>query len=142
LTATTATHIGVDMFGISIIMEIRNMASSVKQKEGERVTRYADIFTALGSEPRLRIVRLLLSAHPDGMIVNELQAELQITGSTLSHHLDKLRNEDLVTVTRESTCLRYRVNADVLQEILTFLFAECCKRSGCVPVEQVVNIRK
>lgn len=118
------------------------MASSVKQKEGERVTRYADIFTALGSEPRLRIVRLLLSAHPDGMIVNELQAELQITGSTLSHHLDKLRNEDLVTVTRESTCLRYRVNADVLQEILTFLFAECCKRSGCVPVEQVVNIRK
>ena len=93
----------------------------MKQRDSERITRYADIFAALGAEPRLQIVRLLLSAHPDGLIVNEIQAELKITASTLSHHLDKLKNEELVTVTRESTCLRYRANADVLQEVLTFL---------------------
>ena len=110
------------------------------QKKPDPTTRYADIFAALGSEPRLRILRLLLSAHPDGMIVNEIQSELQITGSTLSHHLDKLRSEDLLTVTRESTCLRYRANAEVLQEVLTFLFAECCKRSACVPAEQVIQL--
>lgn len=112
----------------------------MKQRDSEQVTRYADIFAALGAEPRLRIIRVLLSAHPEGMIVNEIQAELQITGSTLSHHLDKLRNEDLVTVTRESTCLRYRANAEVLQELLTFLFAECCKKSACVPAEQIFKL--
>src|SRR5256885_14364116 len=100
-----------------MIMESSNMSMRTKQKESERITRYADIFAALGAEARLQIVRLLLSAHPDGMIVNEIQAELQITGSTLSHHLDKLKNEELVTVTRESTCLRYRANADVLQGV-------------------------
>ena len=114
----------------------------MKQKESERIARYADIFTALGAEPRLQIVRLLLSAHPDGMIVNEIQGELQITGSTLSHHLEKLKNEELVTVTREGTCLRYRANADVLQEVLTFLFAECCKKNACVPAEQIVKFCK
>jgi ArsR family transcriptional regulator len=112
----------------------------MKQRDSEQVTRYADIFAALGAEPRLRIIRVLLSAHPEGMIVNEIQDELQITGSTLSHHLDKLRNEDLVTVTRESTCLRYRANAEVLQELLTFLFAECCKKSACVPAEQIFKL--
>ena len=35
------------------------------------VTRYADMFAALGAEPRLRIVRLLLSAHPDGLVVGD-----------------------------------------------------------------------
>jgi DNA-binding transcriptional ArsR family regulator len=114
----------------------------MKSKDSERTTRYADIFAALGSEPRLRILRLLLSAHPDGMVVNEIQAKLEITASILSHHLDKLRNEDLLTVTRESTCLRYRANAEVLQEVLTFLFAECCKRSSCVPAEQVIQLCK
>ena len=114
----------------------------MKQRDSELTTRYADIFAALGAEPRLRIVRLLLSAHPDGMIVNEIQSELQITGSTLSHHLEKLKNEDLLTVTRESTCLRYRANAEVLQELLTFLFAECCKKNACVPAEQVVRMCK
>jgi DNA-binding transcriptional ArsR family regulator len=114
----------------------------MKQKDAERITRYADIFAALGAEPRLQIIRLLLSAHPDGMIVNEIQSELRITGSTLSHHLDKLKNEELVTVTRESTCLRYRANAQVLQEVLTFLFAECCRRNACVPEEQVVRLCK
>jgi ArsR family transcriptional regulator len=118
------------------------MGSRTKQADLERIARYADIFAALGAEPRLHIVGLLLSAHPDGMIVNEIQAELQITAPTLSHHLDKLKNEELVTVTRESTCLRYRANAEVLQEVLTFLFAECCKKTACVSADQVIRLCK
>ena len=118
------------------------MSSHTKQKDTERVTRYADIFAALGTEHRLQIVRLLLSAHPDGLVVNEIQTELQLSASTLSHHLDKLKNEELVTVTRESTFLRYRANAEVLQEVLTFLFAECCKKNACVPVDQIVKFCK
>ena len=57
------------------------MSTRIKQRDSERITRYADIFAALSAEYRLQIVRLLLSAHPDGMIVNEIQTELQNQGT-------------------------------------------------------------
>jgi DNA-binding transcriptional ArsR family regulator len=69
----------------------------------ESVARYADMMSAMGTESRLRIMRLLLAAHHDGLVVGEIGAELGIPGSTLSHHLEKLKNEDLVTVRREGT---------------------------------------
>jgi len=108
---------------------------------GAALTRFADMFAALGNEPRLRILRLLLSAHPEGMVVGEIQAELGIPASTLSHHLDKLKNEDLVKVQRESTYLRYTANADALGELLTFLYAECCTRNRAVEPETIVQVR-
>src|ERR1051325_6139886 len=100
--------------------------------KNENVVRYADMFAALGTEPRLQIVRLLLSAHPDGMNAGEIQAELGIPGSTLSHHLEKLKNEDLVNVQRAGTFLRYSANTKVLQELLGFLYAECCTRNKTI----------
>lgn len=98
----------------------------------EEITRYADMLAALGAEPRLRIVRLLLAAHPDGLVVGEIGSELGIPPSTLSHHLEKLKNEGLVAVRREGTFLRYSANAEGLQDILRFLFAECCTRNKAV----------
>ena len=68
------------------------------QKPLEDVTKFADMFSAMGTEARLRIMQLLLSAHPEGLVVGEIQEELDIPNSTLSHHLDKLRSEDLVKV--------------------------------------------
>jgi ArsR family transcriptional regulator len=106
----------------------------------ERVAAYADMFSAMGTEARLRIMRLLLQAHPDGLVVNEIQSELSIPGSTLSHHLDKLRNEGLVNVRRESTFLRYTANAEALQELLQFLYAECCTRNQAVRPQEIVQI--
>ncbi len=94
--------------------------------------RFADMLAAMGTQPRLRIVRLLLSAYPQGMVVGEIAAELGIPLSTLSHHLDKLKNENLVTVRRESTFLRYSANHEVLQELLAFLYAECCTKNKVV----------
>lgn len=114
----------------------------MRNRDREQTTRYADMFAALGSEQRLRIVRLLLAAHPDGMVVGEIQAELGITASTLSHHLEKLKNKELVTVTRESNFLRYRANADALRAVLTFLYAECCTRNKAVEPGQIVHIGK
>lgn len=103
----------------------------------ETVTRYADIFSAMGAEARLRIMRLLLSAHPQGLVVGDIQAELGIPSSTLSHHLEKLKNEGLVRVRRERQYLRYAANADALQEILSFLFQECCSRSKAVRADRI-----
>jgi DNA-binding transcriptional ArsR family regulator len=107
-----------------------------------KIIRYADMFAALGAEPRLRIVRLLLSAHPDGMVVGEIQAETGIAGSTLSHHLEKLRHDGLVTSEREKTFIRYRADADGLGELLKFLYAECCTRSRAVEPKLVTIAAK
>jgi DNA-binding transcriptional ArsR family regulator len=111
-----------------------------KSKGEPDVARYADMFSAMGTEPRLRIMRLLLSAHPQGMIAGELGTELNIPASTLSHHLEKLRNEDLVIVRREGTFLWYSANSEALQELLGFLYAECCTRNKAVEPQTIVQL--
>ena len=98
-------------------------------KDSSSVARYADMFAAMGAEPRLRIMRHLLTAHPQGLIVGDIQDELKIPASTLSHHLEKLKNEELVNVRREGTFLWYSANLEALQEVINFLYAECCTRS-------------
>jgi ArsR family transcriptional regulator, arsenate/arsenite/antimonite-responsive transcriptional repressor len=108
----------------------------------DQTARFADMFAAIGTEPRLRIVRLLLSAHPEGMVVGEIQAELGIPNSTLSHHLEKLKNEELVTVRREGTYLWYSANTDALQQLLSFLYAECCTRNKAIPPHEVVQLQR
>jgi DNA-binding transcriptional ArsR family regulator len=108
----------------------------------EDVSRYADMFAAMGAEPRLQIMRLLLKAHPDGLVVGELQAEVGSAASTLSHHLEKLRHEELVSVEREGTYLRYRANTDTLRELLGFLYTECCSRTGVTPPAVMVPLAR
>ena len=108
----------------------------------DKVAKYADMFSAMGTEARLRIMQLLLAAHPDGLVVGEIHQELDIPKSTLSHHLDKLKTEDLVNVTRESTFLRYTANTEALQEILQFLYAECCTRNQALKPESVIQCCK
>jgi len=112
------------------------------KKNSEQVAKFADMFSAMGTEPRLRIMQLLLSAHPEGLVVGEIQSELDIPNSTLSHHLDKLRNEGLVLVNRESTFLRYSANTEALQGVLQFLYAECCTRNKAVSPRDVIQICK
>ena len=106
----------------------------------DQASRYADMFAAMGAEPRLRIMQLLLTAHPKGLVVGEIQGELRIPSSTLSHHLDKLRNENLVRVRREGSFLWYTANTDSLQELITFLYAECCTRNRAIEPSELVVI--
>jgi ArsR family transcriptional regulator, arsenate/arsenite/antimonite-responsive transcriptional repressor len=112
------------------------------KKDTEPVAKYADMFSAMGTEPRLRIMQLLLSAHPEGLVVGDIQSELGIPSSTLSHHLEKLKGEDLVNVRRESTFFWYTANTESLQELLSFLYAECCTRNKAVKPKDIVQICK
>lgn len=106
------------------------------------VARYAEMITALGTEPRLRIMRLLLSAHPDGLVVGDIQKELGLTASNLSHHLEKLKNEELVKVRRDGCFLWYSANAAALRDLLSFLCSECCTRNRILDPDAVVHIKK
>ena len=113
-----------------------------KAVSSEDVERYAEMFSAIGAAPRLRIMRLLLSAHPQGLVVGDIQAETDIAGSTLSHHLDKLRSHDLVAVRREGTFLWYSVRTDSLQRLLGFLYAECCTRNRLIEPSALAGVSR
>ena len=108
----------------------------------EAVAKFADMFAALGTEPRLRILRLLLSAHPDGLVVGDIQEETGVAGSTLSHHLEKLRHEELVTVEREKAFLRYRANTESLEELLGFFYTECCASDRPIQARKIIALCK
>ena len=112
-----------------------------RKDDAQLTARYADMLSAIGTEPRLRIVRLLLSAHPEGMVVGEIGTQLDIPSSTLSHHLERLKNEDLVRVRREGTYLWYSPNTEALQELVGFLYAECCTRNKAIEPQKIVCCR-
>ena len=103
---------------------------------------YADMFAAMGAEQRLQIMRLLLSAHPKGMVVGDVLAELKIAPSTLSHHLEKLKHEGLVSVRRDAKFLWYSANSDALQDLITFLYSECCSRSNAIKPDVLIRLCK
>jgi DNA-binding transcriptional ArsR family regulator len=117
------------------------MLHSSTRTNAEQVAKYADMLSAMGTEARLRIMQLLLAAHPKGLVVGEIQEHLKIPNSTLSHHLEKLRNEGLVEVRRESTFLHYAANTEALRELLQFLYAECCTRNKALKAQDIVQIR-
>lgn len=122
-------------FHISGIIEYMAGFSKIEQ-----ASRYADMFAAMGAEPRLRIMQLLLTTHPKGLVVGEIQSELGIPPSTLSHHLDKLRNRELVRARREGSFLWYTANTNSLQELITFLYAECCTRNKAIEPGELITI--
>jgi DNA-binding transcriptional ArsR family regulator len=113
-----------------------------KKQDLELVARYADMLAAMGTEPRLRIMQLLLSAHPEGLVVGDIGAELGIPGSTLSHHLEKLKNEGLVKVRREGTFMWYSASTEALQELLGFLYAECCTRNKAIKPQSILSVSR
>jgi ArsR family transcriptional regulator, arsenate/arsenite/antimonite-responsive transcriptional repressor len=135
----TVAWIGLGVDILPYFWKYRNMVKSSRGSV-EQIAQFADMFSAMGTEARLRIMQLLLTAHPEGLVVSEIQEELGIPHSTLSHHLDKLKAEDLVCVRRESTFLRYTANTDALRELLQFLYAECCTRNKAVKPRSIVQI--
>lgn len=110
-----------------------------RKPNSRQVAKYARMLSALGTESRLKVVRLLLSAHPHGLVASEIASELRIPNSTLSHYLDKLKNHNLVKVRRAGTYLWYTANDDALRELLTFLYKECCTRSSASRSKPVVS---
>ena len=80
----------------------------------------------LGNQTRLRIVRLLVRAGDEGRTVGDIQRELGVPASTLSHHLSHLRGAGLVWQEREGTVLHCFVDFKMITGLVTFLTAECC----------------
>jgi len=76
------------------------------------------------------------------MVVNEIQTETGVAGSTLSRHLEKLKTDELVTAERAKAFIRYRANTEALEELLGFLYAECCTRNKAVEPKRIIALCK
>lgn len=105
---------------------------------------YADLFAAMGSEPRLKIMQLLFRAYPQGIVVNEIKNQLKIPDSTLSHHLEKLRVEKLVKVEKDKQYLCYTANAETMGDLLSFFSTESSQKEfqALESIELVKNLPK
>jgi len=90
----------------------------------------ADCLEKLGNPTRLAIFRLLVRAGRAGMAVGELQAELDVAPSTLSHHILFLVTVGLVRQEREGRVLRCKPNYDLMNAIVKGLTSECCSGVG------------
>lgn len=112
----------------------------IKSGSEASIDTIAAAFAALGQPSRLRIVRLLLSAYPKGLPAGEIQKALSIAGPTLSHHLDKLRQVNIVAADRDRQWIWYSVRSEVLKALMGFLFAECCTRNQVVDVEEMAVV--
>ncbi len=81
---------------------------------------------ALGNETRLSVYRLLVRAGDKGLPVTSVQQRLGVPASTLSHHLHKLIEVDLVAQERRGTSLICRADYSVMQQTFDFFANECC----------------
>jgi len=80
----------------------------------------------LGNTTRLSIFRLLVKAGKNGLPVGEIQKNLQIPGSTLTHHIQRLVQVGLINQRRESRTLYCEPQMDAIRELAEFLLSECC----------------
>lgn len=91
----------------------------------------ADCLESLGNATRLEIYRTLVRAGTRGSPVGELQKRLDIPASTLSHHIQHLVQRSLVSQQREGRVLRCTANYDMMNQLMHFLTAECCRDEAC-----------
>ncbi|MBT8360574.1 MAG: helix-turn-helix transcriptional regulator [Desulfobacterales bacterium] len=80
----------------------------------------------LGNTTRLSIFRLLVKAGKHGLPVGAIQKHLNIPGSTLSHHIQRLVQVGLVHQRRDSRILHCEPQFDAIRELAEYLISECC----------------
>ncbi|ACL60518.1 ArsR/SmtB family transcription factor [Methylobacterium nodulans] len=83
-------------------------------------------FAALSQEHRLRLVRHLVTAGPDGMAAGALAAVVGVPFSNVSFHLKELAHAGLVGSRREGRSVIYSADYPALSGLIQFLMKDCC----------------
>ena len=86
----------------------------------------ANILAKIGNPTRLKIVRLLVRAGDDGLAVGQIQKQLDIPGSTLTHHIAHLKSAGVLRQQRQQATLICTIEFDLLRALVDYLTAECC----------------
>ncbi|KAA8681707.1 metalloregulator ArsR/SmtB family transcription factor [Vibrio gigantis] len=85
----------------------------------------------LGHPIRLSIYKSVVKAGYQGIAVGGLQEELNIPGSTLSHHISSLASAGLISQRREGRTLFCVAEYECLEGVIGFLQDECCANEQC-----------
>ena len=90
-------------------------------------------FGALSQETRLRILRMLVVAGPEGLAAGLIAEQAGVTASNVSFHVKELERAGLVSSRRESRSILYTAEFDALNGLLRFLMEDCCGGRICLP---------
>ena len=83
-------------------------------------------FGALSQETRLRILRMLVVAGPDGIAAGTIADGAEVSASNVSFHLKELERAGLVAARRDSRSIIYSAEFDALSGLIRFLMEDCC----------------
>lgn len=81
---------------------------------------------ALSQPTRLETFRLLVRHEPDGLPAGEIARSLGVPQNTMSAHLAVLTRAGIATAQRQSRSIIYRADISRAQELIVFLFKDCC----------------
>lgn len=97
----------------------------------------ASMFQALSNADRLKVIRALVIAGPQGLNAGDIAEKIGASPSRASFHLAALSDAGIVHRERQSRSLRYTVDFARIGELLTFLMDDCCNESpqlkSCCP---------
>ena len=83
-------------------------------------------FAAIGSEPRLEVLLILVKAGPSGLSVGGIQERTGMAASTLAHHLRFLASGGLITQEKQGRAVINRAQFSHLEALGAYLMKECC----------------
>ncbi|MFZ5674458.1 MAG: ArsR/SmtB family transcription factor [Pseudomonadota bacterium] len=94
------------------------------------------VFAALSQETRLRILRMLVVAGPEGLAAGAIAGQAQVSASNVSFHLKELERAGLVTARRDARSIIYSTEYEALSGLIRFLMDDCCsgRPEICAPV--------
>lgn len=95
-----------------------------------KVDYHAEQLAALGHPVRLAILRFVVQAGDNGSAAGEIQGHVDLPASTLSHHLKRLLEADMLVSRQEGTFHYYAADYKSLRALTDYLWQDCCKRGG------------
>jgi DNA-binding transcriptional ArsR family regulator len=98
-----------------------------------KLDRHASQLSALGHPVRLKILRFVVQAGAEGAAAGDIQSHVDLPASTLSHHLKRLVDAEVLTARSEGTFHYYAADYAALRGLTDYLWEDCCKRGkgGC-----------
>jgi DNA-binding transcriptional ArsR family regulator len=83
-------------------------------------------FGSLAQETRLRVLRLLVQAGPEGLPAGSIAETMGVSPSNISFHLSHLERAGLIQARRQARSIIYSAGYDVLRDLIQFLMEDCC----------------
>ncbi len=91
-----------------------------------------EALSALSQETRLRMVRHLVTKGTEGAPAGEVAKAAGASSSRASFHLNALTQAGLITATRASRSIIYRVDFAAMGGLIAYLIEDCCQNDPAI----------